>query len=647
MTRPPACRCRSLLVGAGLAAAAVLTSGCAGFPQRGPVTAARRLEASGTSLELFAPPPVPGTGPPAIVRGFLQAGSDFHQDHRVAREYVSSGRTNWQAEAPVVVLDATTLDVVEVPSSGRAEPHTCPPQPAPIGSAAPPAPTPSPRDGETAAVCVYGRQLAQVDDAGLMQLGSPTDASANQPTFSRLFTLEARSGQWRITRPSDGLVLTGSEFEDTFRALPLYFPESSGKYLVPDLRWFPVLDRADITPTAALEVSALLRGAADWLAPALAPTAPAGTSLTPVGSVQMNAGTARIDLSHRVLEAKPEQRQLLRDQLLATLQALSQQGFETVSDVVLTTDQAKLDVPDGVGPGPWTPPTVAGLPKLGRDDAVSYGQSPPLCLTDKKAVGQFGRTAKGQPTCSPREDLAGLSGRGLVLATSDAAGKVFAGLVTGGRGVVATTPGQSPHLVLAGSALTAPSVDGRGWIWSTPRTSPGWVLAGEAGGHQVRVEAPWLHRRQVLTLRISPEGARALLLVRTDPTAGSGRPGFQAIVAGVVRDSSGRPRRLSGPGLAVLPDLTNAVDAGWSDVDQVVVLGSRLSQPGGMYAWRVAVGGEATLLLDRPLPRAAAGLAVGIGDLLDVFVRTSDGKAVVSSLGTWQPIGVTGLTLPS
>jgi Lipoprotein LpqB beta-propeller domain/Sporulation and spore germination len=648
--RPPAAPRRPpLALRAGLIAAALmvgLISGCSGFPDRGPVTAARRLEASGTSLEVFAAPPAPGAGPRAIVRGFLQAGFDFHQDHRVAREYVSTGRTQWQAEAPVVVLDSATLDVTHVPpSSGPGEP-VCRGPSASAGSAASPAPAVSPGDGDTVMVCVSGQQLARVDDAGLMHMASPSGASDDRPSFSRLFTLEARHGEWRIVRPRDGLVLTRTEFEDTFRALPLYFPDSSGRWLVPDVRWFPVLDRGDITPTAALEVSTLLRGAAGWLAPALSPTVPRGTSLTPVGSVQIDSGTARIDLSHRVHEAKPEQRLLLRAQLLATLQALSQQGFGTISDVVLTAEQAKLEVPDGVGPRTWSAPAVAGLPKFGRDDAASYGQSPPLCLTDKSLVGQLGRTPKGQPACSARDDLTGLAKPGLALATSDVAGKVFAGLVSGGARVVATTPGRPAQTALTGTALTAPSVDGHGWIWSSPGTSPGWVLAGALGGGPVRVEASWLRGQRVLALRLSPEGARALLLVGSGAASRSARPTFRAVVAGVVRDASGRPRSLSGPGLAVLPDLTSAVDAGWSDTDQVVVLGARRS-PSGLYAWRVAVGGEAGTLLDRPLPRTAAGLAVGIGDLLDVFVRTSDGKAVVSSLGSWQPIGVKGLTLPS
>jgi hypothetical protein len=621
---------------------ALLLSGCAEFPDRGPVVSARRLESSGVSLPFFAAPPVPGASPRAIVRGFLQAGSDFHQDHRVAREYVSSGRTQWQAEAPVVVLDGASLTVSELSPAGNGNGAACPPPSAP-GSATPSRSTP--RDGETADVCVSGHQLARVDDVGVMHLASPAGSMDDKPDFSRVFTLEVQHGQWRITMPPDGLVLTQTEFDDTFRALPLYFPDRSATWLVPDQRWFPDFDQSDITPTAALEVSALLRGPAGWLAPAVAPTVPPGTSLTPVGSVQIDGGTARVDLSHRVQEAKTEQRLLLRAQLLATLQALSQQGFATVSDVVLTTEQAKLDVPDGEGPTPWTPPATPGVPKFGRDDAISYGQNSPLCLTDKYLVGQLARTAKGDATCTHRQDLDALAKMGLALATSDSAAKVFAGLVTDRSRIVAMTAGDPVQTVVTGAQLTPPSVDGQGWVWSS--SASGWVLAGGVDRQTVRVAAPWLRGRQVIALRLSPEGARALLLVRSNGRTRRDRPVVQALVVGVIRDAAGRPQSLSGPGLAVLPDLTGAVDAGWSAPDQVVVVGARQAEPGRVYAWQVPVGGEPTPLLSRPLPRTAAGLAVGVGDLLDVFVRTSDGKAVVSSLGSWEPVAVRGLTLPS
>ena len=42
------------------------------------------------------------------------------------------------------------------------------------------------------------------------------------------------------------------QFLSTFRQIPLYFADATGRWLVPDLRWFPDLDAVDPTPTAML-----------------------------------------------------------------------------------------------------------------------------------------------------------------------------------------------------------------------------------------------------------------------------------------------------------------------------------------------------------------------------------------------------------
>jgi len=617
----------------GVAIAVLTVSGCAGFPDRGPVVPARRIEASKTSLQFFAARPAPGDGAEAIVRGFLNAGLDFHQDHQVAREYLAPARTPWRPEESVVVVDGSSLRVDQLsPEPGQDDP--------PSGRA-PSGPTRRPRNGDVAVVRVSATVVARVDESGVLSLPSPAGDADSGPAFTRDLRLVAGGGQWRITNPLNGLVLTRTGFQETYRSLPLYFPDPTDSWLVPDVRWFPVPDVEDIGPTATLVVSALLDGPAPWLGDAVTTGAPAGTNLTAVGSVQIDGSTARIDLSHQVLDAKPAQRLLLSTQLQATLEGLGQLSLGSISGVVLTANQAKLDVPAGTAPVRWAPPVVAAPVRAGHEDAASYGPSPPLCLTPKGIVGQLGRTQQNQASCLPRNDLVGLSGPSLTLATSDSGGRIFAALADGGSRVVATTSGQRAQTVLEGARLTAPSIDPRGWIWSSPAASSGSVLAGALGRGGRSVPASWLAGAQVLSLRVSPEGARALLVVRRGRIT-------QAIVAGVERDRSGAPTRLSGRPLTVLPDLSSAVDAGWSDTQQVIVLGSRAApQQQGTYAWRVLVGGEASLVLGQPVPDAA-GLAVSAGDQLDVFVRVRDGQAaVVSSLGSWQPVAVRDVTLPS
>ncbi len=86
------------------AAVALLAGGCAGVPGRTAVVPASRIEAP--RVQPFAVPPTSGDTPDGIVRGFIAAGKDFHQNHQVAREYLDGGGAHWQALAPVVVVDS-------------------------------------------------------------------------------------------------------------------------------------------------------------------------------------------------------------------------------------------------------------------------------------------------------------------------------------------------------------------------------------------------------------------------------------------------------------------------------------------------------------------------------------------------------------
>ena len=145
--------------------------------------------------------------------------------------------------------------------------------------------------------------------------------------------------------------------------MSLYFADPTGRWLVPDLRWFPELDPTP-TPTATLVVKAMLAGAAPWLGQ-IGETA--GARLTAVPGVQIDGGVAHVDLDHSVYDAtkqKPERRRVLVAELQATLQDLV-----GTSQVVLTSDQAKLEVPDGPVPMVWTAPTTATSAQLGRATA--------------------------------------------------------------------------------------------------------------------------------------------------------------------------------------------------------------------------------------------------------------------------------------
>ena len=114
---------------------------------------------------------------------------------------------------------------------------------------------------------------------------------------------------------------------------------------------------------------------------------------------------------------------------------------------------------------------------------------------------------------------------------------------------------------------------GQGWVWAASSVPGGPLLAGGVGRRaQVTVAVPWLGARRILSLRISPEGTRALLVVQSGT-------GTEVLVSGVVRAADGTPLRLANGALSLLPDVTAGVDAGWRDPLQMAVLGVRSGSP--------------------------------------------------------------------
>jgi hypothetical protein len=649
-------RISSAVRGLLAAAAALLVTGCAGVPGRSAVVPASRIEAP--RVQPFAVPPSSGDTPDGIVRGFLAAGKDFHQNHQVAREYLDGGGAQWQALAPVVVVDAepcvrlTAVDGVPVAGSDTAAGAACPgkaPNRADRGAVAA-----HPHDGQTARVRVIATVHARIDALGTFTLSDP-----HQRSYQHDFSLVGRRGEWRITNAPPGLVLTSSALNTTFTPLPLYFGEravqpgeepagrggkerTTGAWLVPDVRWFPTtaLER---TATASMAVRSLLQGPSDWLADAVTTGAGPGIELAPLAGVQFEGDVARVDLTRA-----PAQRGLLQAQLLATLQALPfEPGFATVGAVELTVKQVKLDVPAGPVPALWSPPAVVEAPPTAgrRDDPDTVGAGSPLCITGKGEVGQT-RFAD-RASCVARADLAALTKAAPAsVPAADLRRSLFAALTQTRDDVYAVQSGQQDAaVVVRGEQLTAPSVDGEGaaghgWVWAASSVPGGPVLAGGAGRRRkVTVAVPWLGTGRILSLRISPEGTRALLVVQRGTRT-------EVVVSGVVRAADGTPLRLARGAQSLLPDLTSGLDAGWRDPLQIAVLGARSGSP-KTFVWAVRTGGDVSALgSEIPARQAAVGLAVS-GASVDTYVRTAAGTALVSSLGgSWKPIDVPAPALP-
>jgi hypothetical protein len=321
-------------------------------------------------------------------------------------------------------------------------------------------------------------------------------------------------------------------------------------------------------------------------------------------------------------------------------------GFAPVGAVELTVKQVKLDVPPGPVPALWSPPAIVEAPPSAgrRNDLDTVGAGSPLCVTGKGEVGQTRFTDRA--SCLARGDLAALTKAApAAVPAADLRRSLFAALSEAGDAVYASQGGQqNAAAVVRGEQLTTPSVDGegtvgQGWVWAASSVPGGPVLAGGVGRRQVVVAVPWLGTGRILSLRISPEGTRALLVVQRGTRT-------EAVVSGVLRGADGTPLRLARGALSLLPDLTYGVDAGWRDPLQMAVLGIRAGSP-KTFVWVVRPGGDVSALgSEIPVRQEAVGLAVS-GASVDTYVRTAAGGALLSSLGGgWKPIDVRAPALP-
>lgn len=608
---------------------AVLLAGCAGIPKSGPVVVGRPVgEAPRALLRISGTLPEPGASPEEIVRGFLRATADITDDHNVARRFLTGPRQDtWRADSSVVIYAGDSqLDSVRSSASVKADggqPAVTPTGTARLGPARTPttdadagvgtvnprgsssaetgagsvtAP-PRPAEDERAMVSVRVPVTARVDNAGEYRICGPGDVER------RVFGLVVRGGEWRIDGLSDGSLLTKADFDTTYSNLPVYFPDPTGGWLVPDVRWFPVGGA-----TATVLVKAVLAGPSPWLAGAVTTGAPAGTRLT-ASSVPIRLGVAVVDLTGPARQADPVHRQMLRAQLLSTLSVLPMISPTQLNTVTITVESKTFDIPRASDLAAESGRPGEPSPRLLTDPVVDGA---PLVVDRGRLMRLTGRQLTAV------EGLAELSGPAVSWPAIATDGSAYAALIGGSQLRYSVGPGAAATLVTGLGQLTPPSFDPLGWVWTASRSGTS-VRAGRPDLGTVSVPTThWPAGMTPTSLRISRDGTRALV---------SGQRGATGVlfVCAVIRDRTQVPVRL-GPPLTVLPDLTLARSAAWLDQRRVVVLGRRGSGP--EQPWKVEIGGGAEPIAAVP---GAQGLTAGDGE---IYAALPDGVAQLV-LTTW------------
>ncbi|WP_336659043.1 LpqB family beta-propeller domain-containing protein [Leucobacter sp. USHLN153] len=377
------------------------------------------------------------------------------------------------------------------------------------------------------------------------------------------FELQQVGGEWRISSAPNGIILDATTFTTLWSQHQLYFVGPAGT-LVPETRWF--LTRAAL-PTEI--VGALLAGPGERLAEVVHSGFPAGTKLAS-NSVPVVDGRARVDLTGTVLEATPEALAEIRQQLRLSLQTV-----QNVNGVDLSAEgtAVRFDAADDASePQPvndmWDASALVGSEFgsfVSGEFEVAEGFAATLSDYDPSAI-----------TVNPSGDaVAILSPAGI--SRIDAAGVVA---VDERRG------------------LLPPMFDRFGYVWSLQVSQPQTMLATPKESSSVQVPAPWLEGRKAVAVRLSPDGSRIAVLVADEH-------GSQVLVAGVVRDNSGRPESVTTEADVQLWASGDPVDLDWVGQNRFAVLTKTDSTS------RVTLGGVGLLPIDLGSVEGGVHLAGG------------------------------------
>ena len=413
--------------------------------------------------------------------------------------------------------------------------------------------------------------VASIDATGVL-------TRSNASVVTRSLTLVREEGQWRIDAPDNMILMSQAALTASYTLAHLYFPMTDGTDLVPDPRWYPTRRLASHLLTG------LVAGPRPALETAVSNAIPAGTTL-PSHGVEVADGVARVELNAAMPPGEGA-RASLAWELTRTLKQAAD-----VSSVSVSLSGESLDME-------MVPPP----PQYSLDALVGAGPSGVGIVSSSGFAARAAATDALNPTASP----------------------VDSNLVawSGSDGVYAEKNGTSVAF-LPGQAALGPSVDRYGWVWG-PATSASWLSVGGGadGAFSVGVESD--SAGEIHAVRISPDGARALVLRGSTPSAWVGV---------VERDPSGRP--LAVRSLEQVPLDGSVIDGSWM-TSTGIALATRGSQGETDHLVTMSLGGLPSSV---PLPVHVTSMSAGASSASVVIVGTDDaGKAQVlmRSGALWQ-----------
>jgi hypothetical protein len=542
---------RGWLAAIGAVAMTATLAACANLPTSGTIqisTLHGAGEIGQSGVQMVPEPPGKGWSPQDIVEGFMAASADYDQNHRVAKEFLTSGKGGfahrWQPGWAATIVDAPAFTET-APFKGSSQQGGGP---------------------QSVDVAVTSKHVAALRTSGRYQAGSVVVMPS---TTSYHFELVHVDGQWRINNifvnnsPASPslLLLRESDFEREYQARNLYFYPATGAAdaLVPDPVYIPAqVGKQGISGL----VKTLLRPGLDrgWLFAAARTAFPPGTKLL---SAQVVSGvTAVVNLGGAAAKAGQAQRQRMAAQLYASL-VLAPYAAETANPI--RTVVLKVN-----GHGvPLHPQAYAGWVPRGPSKAMMYYQMP---------VGPAGPAALAFHA-KPSQNLTmplpkALRGKTFAdMAVSPA--RVGSAVLAGCRGAtVYLMPQSHAGRVITGrlhSTCTSLSFDDRGELWVVTKMQI-YVIprAGtELPAHPALtgVLSPAMDKASIQSLQVAPDGVRAALLINS-------RSGMRIRIAAISQNRGQYTYVAQNTQmLRVGTDVAEPIALTWLDPDHLLVVG--------------------------------------------------------------------------
>jgi hypothetical protein len=573
MTRRVGTSIRARLLGRGAALIGVIlvAASCASLPTTGSAQVVRRV----VDQSVAAAPqgPDPGQQPEQIVREFIHASSMTEFDTAgesfvVARQFLTSqAESAWGADASSTRIVVLADDFAAIPDPD-----------------------------DPAAVTITGRQIGVVQPDRSFR---PIDSVPYRATIH----LDRSDDQWRIANPPDNVLITKSDFSTALRPRTVYFLDSTGRVVVPDLRYIPN------SPTASLSVNRLmdllLRGPSEQLAGA------ARTQLGPGAELQSNvridsAGVAHVDLEG-VDVSTPSARLALAAQIVWTLDPDVPQIEISVTGLPLTVAAAPEAEP---GPVTSAPPPGAPTDVFSLSSGTLANFDPDLVPGSAQAVSDAyyldGGVVLRQSDSTPMWGSVGTGSVDVESAALSAASGALAAVASdddGGAQLLVGKPFDHQPVVTALKAdtLTKPSFTRWGyaaWTVQNGATQPEVYQVSVASGTPTwsRVAAPELAKLGPVTaLELSPDGVRVAVVadgrlylgVVVSAPDGGDQPADSGSKA-VAGDRHG----LMIDGLHELrADLSDVGPVAWADSANLLV-GAKTASSAHRTVFRVSVDGQ-------------------------------------------------------